>query len=114
MAAKLVKGQTLYREALRSRGPVKEREIDEFTVATVGTKYFTLVEQPGERYLLTTMKTEHGHFRLHLTEQEILDEWDRVKLARALRNVLDYNFVPLNTLRQVAELLAEQLVATKN
>lgn len=107
MGKKLVKGQLLYRVSYRSRG--SDKEIEEVTVATVGTKYFTVEQLRDERYLVATLKAEFGHGQLHLTEQEIRDEWARTQLARTLRNVFDYTRVPLDVLQQVAALVPAQI-----
>lgn len=107
MGKKLTKGQKLYYEDMRRRSA--EREVAEVTVATVGSKYFTLEEDGAERYVLATLRAEYGQRQLHLTEQEIRDEWARVQLARALRNVFDYTRVPLAVLQEVAALVPEQL-----
>jgi hypothetical protein len=116
-APKLAKGQLLYREMQqrwrRFNEPI-EREVEQVTIATVGSKYFTIEGEPDSRFLKDTLRDEYAHQPvLYRTSKEITDEWERADLQRDLRKVFDYQRVPLNELRQVAALLPEQLVQAR-
>lgn len=87
------------------------KEIEEYTVKSVGRKYFSIVENPHRKFDIETLRevVDFGSpTRVYLSLEEYQDTLEKGNIIEFLERHTKFSHLSLNTLRKLKTLIDEE------